>query len=265
LPVVPRQSQQHLELGSQIGDVACGERGEPAELGRILGLQALGDLGEPGVAGDERRAAGGRGLRRDHPERLGKDRGDDADFGEREQVDEVAVLEEAGEEDALRVGPRLERLAVVAEADDHRARIHALERFEQNVDALVVEELAEVHDRVLVAIEERRQALGVALVREPLVRVSRVRAVAAALVEQLGESLVAWLRPPLVDVDAGRNLVHPVDMPDDVLEHLADVCRADEDRLRSSERLPPPRLQPGPPAHRVLELRAVRLHGVRRS
>ena len=52
------------------------------------------------MAGDERRAAGGGGLRGDHAERLREDRGDDGGVGEREQVDEVAVLERTGEEHA---------------------------------------------------------------------------------------------------------------------------------------------------------------------
>ena len=89
----------------------------------VLRLEPLGDLGEPGVARDERRATGGRRLGRDHAERLGEDRGHDARVREREQVDEVAVLERAREEHARRVGERLELLAVVAEADDDGARV----------------------------------------------------------------------------------------------------------------------------------------------
>ena len=53
--------------------------------------------------------------------------------------------------------------------------------------------------------------------------------------------------------------MHVVHVADDVLEHLADVARADVRRLRMRERLAPPRLQLRPPAHRVLELRPVRL------
>ena len=55
-----------------------------------------------------------------------------------------------------------------------------------------------------------------------------------------------------------------VDVPDDVLEHLADVLRADEHRLRTRERLSPPRRQLLVAAHRVLELGAVCLDRVRR-
>ena len=77
---------------------------------------------------DERRAAAGGRLGRDHPERLREDRRHDGGVGEREQVDEVAVLERPREEDALPAqlaGLRLELGAVVAEADDHRPRVEA--------------------------------------------------------------------------------------------------------------------------------------------
>ena len=121
---------------------------------RVLLLQALRDLGEAGVARDERRRAGGGGLGRDHAERLGEDRRDDGGVGEREQVDEMAVLERACEERA-RTGRRLERLPVVAEADDHRAGVDVAQRLEQDVDALVVEQLPEVDDRRPVVLRER--------------------------------------------------------------------------------------------------------------
>ena len=78
------------------------ERGEVAQVRRVLLLEAGGDLGETGVARDERRRAGGGGLGRDHPERLREDRRDDRRVGEREQVDEVTVLERPREEHALR-------------------------------------------------------------------------------------------------------------------------------------------------------------------
>ena len=70
------------------------------ELGGVLGRDARRDLGEAGVARDERRHTGGRGLGGDHAERLGEDRGDDGDVGEREQVHEMAVLERACEQGA---------------------------------------------------------------------------------------------------------------------------------------------------------------------
>ena len=63
----------------------------------------------------------------------------------------------------------------------------------------------------------------------------------------------------------GGTSMHAVDLADDVLEHLADVLRADERRLGVRERSRPPALELGPPAHRVLELRAVRLDAERRA
>ena len=57
--------------------------------------------------------------------------------------------------------------------------------------------------------------------------------------------------------------MHAVDVADDVLEHLADVRGADEDRLGLRERLAPPRRELRVAAHRVLELRAVRLDAKR--
>ena len=171
------------------------------------------------------------------------------------------MLEGAGEERPLR-RRRLELAPVVAEADDHRARVQAAERLEQDMDALVVEELAEVDDRRLVAGKEGLESSRVSLVRKPLARVPRVRRVATGLLEQAGEGPVARPRPELVEVDARRHLVDAVDVADDVLEHLADVRGADEDRLGPGEHLAPPRDQLVVPAHRVLELRAVDLHRI---
>ena len=54
-------------------------------------------------------------------------------------------------------------------------------------------------------------------------------------------------------------------MTDDVLEHLADVLRADVCRVGLRERLSPPRFELRPSAHRVLELRAVRLDAKRHA
>ena len=67
---------------------------------------------------DERRTASRGGLRRDHPERLREDRRHDAGVREREEVDEVAMLERPGEENALPGRQLLELGAVVAESDD---------------------------------------------------------------------------------------------------------------------------------------------------
>ena len=66
---------------------------------RVGLLEPGGDLREPGMARDERRTAGRGGLGGDHPERLREDRRDHAGVGQGEQVDEVPVLERAGEQD----------------------------------------------------------------------------------------------------------------------------------------------------------------------
>ena len=230
-------------------------------LRRVLRLEPFGDLLEARVPGDERRAAGGSGLGGDHPERLGEDRRDDRGVRERQQVDEVAVLEGAGEERPRRRGG-LELGPVVAEADDHGLRLEPLQRLEQQVDALVPQELPEVDDRRAFGLEEGGETVGVPLVRQALVGVSRVRRVPARLVEQGRERLLAHLGPPLVHVDAGRHLVHAVDVTDDLLDDPADVRGADEDGFGAGERLPPPRGELRVSAHRVLELGAVRLDRV---
>ena len=113
--------------------------------------------------------------------------------------------------------------------------------------------------------EELGEPLGVAFVRQPLVGVSGIRRIAPRLLEQPRERLVARQGTELVDVDARRNLVHAVDVADHVLEHLADVRGADEDRLRARERFATPRRELRVAAHRVLELGAVRLDDVARA
>ena len=127
------------------------------------------------------------------PNASGKIDGTTVDVRERDQVDEVAVLERAGEERPRRRDP-LQLVAVVAEADDDRARVHAAQRLEQHVDALVVEELPEVEDGRRVAGEELGEPRGVALVRQPLLAVARVRRVGAALLQQRRERLARAAR-----------------------------------------------------------------------
>ena len=228
---------------------------------RILRLEPGGDLGEPGVPCDERRAAGRGGLCRDHAERLREDRRHDGRVGERQQVHEMPVLERPREERA-RVGLGLEPRSVVAETDDHRARLQLARGLEQELNALVLDQLAEVDDGRLVAVEERREPFGVPLVGQPLVLVAVVRRVAARLLEKFGERGAALLEAELVDVDARRYLDHPLDVAQDVLEHLADVARADERRRGAGEGLAAGGLELRAAAERVLELRAVRLHPV---
>ena len=153
----------------------------------------------------------------------------------------------------------LELLAIVAEADDHGAGVEPLERLQQDVDALVQQELPEVDDRRPLAREERGESLGVALVRKTLVRAPGIRRIAPRLLEQRGERLRPRARPPLLDIHSGRYLVDAVDVTAHLLEDVADVGRPDEHRARVRERLPPPGFELGPAAHRVLELGAVRL------
>src|SRR4051794_9363028 len=103
---------------------------------------------------------------------------------------EVAVLERPGEE---RPGWRnlLELGAVVAEADDDGARVEPFERFEQDLHALVLDELPEVENGRRIRGEELGEALGVARIGMPLVAIVRI---AARLLEQRRESRVARLR-----------------------------------------------------------------------
>ena len=208
------------------------------------------------MPGHERRHPGRGGFRGDHAERLREDRRHRHDVREREQMHEMAMLERPGEKHPLRSGV-LQLGAVVAEADDHRARIELAHRVEQQVHALVEEQLPEVKDGRLVRREERREALGVAVVRQAFVRVAGVRRVGPRLHQQPPEGLPALLRPELIDVNAGRNLVHAVDVADDVFEDGTDVRGTDEHRFRVCEGLRPPRRQLVVAAHRVLELRAV--------
>ena len=149
----------------------------------------------------------------------------------------MAVLERAREERARRRA-RLELLAVVAEADDDRASVDPPQRVEEDVDALVVEQLPEVEDGRLVARRTSGEPLGVALVGQPLVRVAGVRRIVAPASSSSAASAASRSsRPELLDVDAGRHLVHALDVADDVLEHLADVGGADEDGAARHEAL----------------------------
>src|SRR5215213_5502820 len=194
-----RQREQRRELVAELGDVAVREARERCAFRRVLGLEAGGDLCEPRVPRDDRCHTCRRCLGSDHAERLREDRGYDRGVAQRKQRREVAVLESSGEERPLRP-ERLQLRAVVAEADDHRLRLEVVERLEQKVDALVVDELPEVDDRRLLAREEACEALGVAVVGQALVRVARVRRIASRLVEQSRQCLAARQRPERVDV-----------------------------------------------------------------
>ncbi len=137
-------------------------------------------------------------------------------------------------------GHGLELPPVVPEPDDDRPGIDAPERFEEQVHALVAKQLPEVQDRRAVGPEELGEAVGIALVRQALVCVAGVGRIAPRLPDQVRERVASPLRMELVDVDPGRNLVDAVDVPDHVLQHLADVSRTDEDGSRVGERVPSP-------------------------
>ena len=211
----------------------------------------------------------GGGLGGDHAERLGEDRRHDRGLGERQQVDEMPVLERAGEERLAR-GQRarllLQRAAVVAEADDHGARVEAADRVEQQVHALVHDQLPEVDDDRAA----RRRGTPRAARRCPRRAAARSRCRGSAgrrAPPRSGRRAPRRAAPgtnsststPGGTSSTGRT------RPDDLLDHLPDVRRADERRLRARERLGPPRLEPRPPAHRVLELGPVRLHAERHA
>ncbi len=242
-----------------------GKRTSPRSGGRVRLLEPLPDLGEARVVGDDRRAACGRRLRRDHPERLREDRRHGARVGEREEMDEVPVRQRAGEEHVEPLRLRLELGAEVAEPDDHGAGVEAAKRLEQHLHALVADQLPVEDDGLPVSGQERGEPLGVARVGKPLVAVPGVRWVVARLGEQRGEGIVARLRPPELDVDAGRDRVDSVDGAADLGHDIADVLRADQGSLRSGEHVRAPARELLVAAHRVLELRAVRLHDVRQA
>ena len=137
----------------------------------------------------------------------------------------------------------LQLLAVVPEPDDQHPGVEIAHSLEEHVDALVQEQLAEVEDRRPIALEERCEPFGIALVRATLVGVPGVGRVEPCLGEQIAQRRVARLRCELLDVDPRRHLVHAVDVADDLLQHRADVLRADEHGRRVGERLPPPPLE----------------------
>src|SRR5690348_2174813 len=80
-----RQGEQLVELVREVERVAGLEAGQVTELSRVSVLEADRDLLQAGMTGDEGRSARGRGLGRDHAERLGEDRRDDRYVGERDE------------------------------------------------------------------------------------------------------------------------------------------------------------------------------------
>src|SRR5262249_41555552 len=93
----------------------------------------------------------------------------------------------------------------------------------------------------------------------PLLPIAGARRVGPRLLEQRRERLRPRLRPKSVHVNARGDDLDSVGVAGDLLEHAADVLRAGVDDLGPGERLRAPLREIGPPAHRVLELRAVRL------
>ena len=176
--------------------VAAREAREMPQTRRVVLLEPLRDLREAGVVRDDRRATRRGRLGRHHPEGLGEDRGHDCDVGKRGQMDEMAVLERAGEENRQPFSLLLELRPVVAEADDDRSCVHASQRLEEQVDALVVDELAEVHDRGAFVGEEAREPVGIALVGETLVLVAGIRGIVSCLLEQRRQRLGSRLGAP---------------------------------------------------------------------
>src|SRR6266511_2171160 len=237
--VLVRQGEQRRELVAQFRNVAVGERRERRAFLRIFGFDPLGDLGETRVLRDERRDAGGCRLGGNHAEGLREDRRHHGDVAEREQRREMAVLERPREERALR-RDLLEVGAVVPEADDDRFRVEPRESLEQEVHALVVHQLAEVHDGRARLREELREPRLVVLIRQTLVGITWVRGIATGFVEQARERLCARQRAKLVDVDARGHLYDAVDVTDDILEDFTDMRRPDEHRLRMRERFARP-------------------------
>src|SRR4029077_14662732 len=125
------------------------------------------------------------------------------------------MLERAGEERARR-RERLELPAGVAEADEQGPRVKAGERVDQNLDALVLDQLSEVDDGRLLEGEEALKAVGVPLVGQPFLEVARVRRIGARFLEQRGQRFLALFRPELGDIDAGRHDLDSVDMACDL-------------------------------------------------
>ena len=108
-------------------------------------------------------------------------------------------------------------------------------------------------------VEEALEPCGVALVRQPLVRVPRIGRVAATLVEQVAQRLVAGLREELLHVHPGWHLPDALDRADHVLQHLPDMVGADEDGFGRCQGSACRLGEIAAPADRVLELGAVRL------
>ena len=162
----------------------------------------------------------------------------------------------------VRPGRPLERVPLRAEADDDGARVDVGQRLEQEVDPLLLRELADVDHGRRVARQELGEALGVPVVWEALGRPARVRRVPARLLQEGGERQLPRRRTELVDVDAGRDDLDPIRVrppAEDLLDNPPDVLRPDEHGASLGERLARPGRELLASPDRELELRAVRL------
>ncbi len=149
---------------------------------------------------------------------------------------------------------------VVAEADDDRPRVERRERLEQHLDALVLDQLPEVDDRRRA--RRRRSARAARRCPRPGAAPRRCRGSAGrrrASSSSAASASLARLRAELVDVDAGRHLVDAVDVADDLLEHSRMCSEPTKTASARASASAPHASSSGPPAHRVLELRPVRL------
>ena len=216
---------------------------------------------------DEWRAPGRGGLGCDHPERLREDRRYDTGVREGQQVPEVAMLERPGEErlDPTVGGMPFERRSLRAEPHDDKACLDSGESVDENVNSLLLDQLAEVHDDRLEGLEKGLETRGIAIVGEAFLGVAGVRCIARRLHDQRGERNLARLWCPCVDVDAGRYFADVLGVPAHLGEHGADVLRADVRSPCAGEDFGPPGRQLRVAAHRVLEFGAVRLDGERRA
>ena len=232
--------------------------------GRILPLERGGDLGQAGVPGHQRGRPAGRSLGCHHAERLGEHRWGDAHVGQGPQMREMAMLQRAGEHDAVTgrrrqlADLRLQVRPLRAEAHDDSARIDPGQCSDQQGHALLRAELAHVQHGGLHPRQKPPQPLGVALVRPSLVvGCGRVRGVQPALLDERlhGGGPVLW--PQHVDVHARRQDMDPPRVfarADDVVENARDVLRAGQHRMRRRQRLARPAAELGVAAHRELQL-----------
>ena len=153
----------------------------------------------------------------------------------------MPVLERASEEDVETGRSLLELVPVVAEADDHRTRVQPTQRLQQNLYALVLDQLAVVDDRGPVAGEELREAQRVALVRQPFVRVSRVRRIEPRLCEEPRQRVRPRRGAPEIHVDTGRDLMDALDRAADLADDVPNVLRAHDRRRCVPEDVAAPR------------------------